>query len=48
MKKEKIVSRNLQVMNEVLENFWQETLAASSVNNTLARDADVNVDLRVI
>ena len=48
MKKEQIISRNPKVMNEVLENFWQETLAASPVNNTLTCDIDINVDLRII
>ena len=47
MKKEKIVSRNPKVINEVLENFWHEVLAASSVNNTLTHDVDVNIDPRV-
>ena len=48
MKKEQIVSRNLRVMNEVLENFSQEKLAPSPVNNTLTHNVDANVDLCMI
>ena len=34
--------------DEVLEKLWQETIIASPVTNTLTRDVDINVDLRVI
>ncbi len=34
--------------DEVLETLWEETLAASPVTNSLTRDVDINVDLRVI
>ena len=34
--------------DEVLETLWEETLAASPVTNTLTRDVDIDVDLRVI
>ena len=32
---------------EVLESLWKETLAASPMTNTLTRDVDIDVDLRV-
>ncbi len=34
--------------DEVLEQLWDETLAASPVTNTMIRDVDIDVDLRVI
>ncbi len=34
--------------DEVLETLWEETLTASPVTNTLTRDVDINIDLRVI
>ncbi len=34
--------------DEVLEQLWDETLAASPVTNTMSRDVDIDVDLRVI
>ena len=34
--------------DEVLEKLWEETVTASPVTNTLTRDTEINVDLRVI
>ena len=34
--------------DEVLERLWEETLAASPVTNTLTRDVELDVELRVV